>query len=157
MKARKYLYFAILGFLCSISLPAVWAQTAAGQPATGALRGQVADPSGAAIPAASVVLTPATGAPVVIQSDAQGGYDFKGVPAGKYTLTIAAPGFTLYENDNVVVADHTGATSGAPQTPHGLVATASNSATPRRAALRQLGQIAAPGGKSALKPRSPDR
>ncbi len=24
---------------------------------------------------------------------------------GKYTLTVAAPGFTLYENDNVVIAD----------------------------------------------------
>ena len=30
-------------------------------PATGALRGQVADPSGAAIPKATVVMTPATG------------------------------------------------------------------------------------------------
>jgi Carboxypeptidase regulatory-like domain len=105
MKVRKYLYLAILGFLCSMSLPALWAQTATGQPATGSLRGQVADPSGAAIPGASVVLTPATGSPSVIQSDAQGGYDFKGVPAGKYSLTIAAQGFTLYENDNVVVSN----------------------------------------------------
>jgi hypothetical protein len=104
MKARKYLYFAILGLLCSICLPALWAQTETSQPATGSLRGQVADPSGAAIPGASVVLTPATGSPVVIQSDAQGGYDFKGVPAGKYTLTVAATGFTLYENDNVVIS-----------------------------------------------------
>src|SRR5215831_6377647 len=105
MKARKYLYFAILGLLCSISLPASWAQTATGQPAAGGLRGQVADPSGAAIPGASVVLTPATGSPIVIQSDAQGGYDFKGVPAGKYMLSIAAQGFTLYENDNVVISN----------------------------------------------------
>src|SRR5215831_18684908 len=102
MKARKHLYFAILGLLCSMSVPALWAQTATGQPATGSLRGQVADPSGAAIPGASVVLTPATGSPIVIQSDAQGGYDFKGAPAGKYTLTVAAQGFTLYENDAVV-------------------------------------------------------
>ena len=27
------------------------------------------------------------------------------LPAGKYTLTVSAAGFTLYENDNVVIAD----------------------------------------------------
>jgi len=75
------------------------------QDASGALRGQVADPSGAAIPGASVVMTPANGSPVVIQSNAQGMYEFKSLPAGKYTLTVAATGFTLYENDNVVIAD----------------------------------------------------
>ena len=32
-------------------------------------------------------------------------YEFKTLPAGKYSLTVAAQGFTLYENDNVVIAD----------------------------------------------------
>src|SRR5246127_955423 len=32
-------------------------------------------------------------------------YEFKSLPAGKYTLTVAATGFTLSENDNVVIAD----------------------------------------------------
>jgi hypothetical protein len=32
-------------------------------------------------------------------------YEFKTLPAGKYSLTVVAQGFTLYENDNVVVAD----------------------------------------------------
>lgn len=78
---------------------------AAGQAGTGALRGQVTDPSGAAISAASVIVTPQSGSPIVVQSNAQGMYEFKNLAAGKYTLTVAATGFTLYENDNVVVAD----------------------------------------------------
>src|SRR5271170_6729864 len=82
------------------------AQSAAPAPAgSGALRGQVTDPSGAAITGASVIMTPATGSPIVVQSNAQGLYEFKTLPAGKYTLTVAAPEFTLYENDSVVVAD----------------------------------------------------
>jgi len=32
-------------------------------------------------------------------------YEFKLLPAGKYTLTVAAEGFSLYENDNVAIAD----------------------------------------------------
>ena len=68
---------------------ALWAQTGAGT-----LHGQVTDPSGAAIPGASVIMTPATGSPIVVQSNGQGIYEFKNLPAGKYTLTVAAPGFT---------------------------------------------------------------
>src|SRR5215471_12312618 len=75
------------------------------QEGKGALRGQVTDPSGAAIPAANVIMTPANGSPIVIHSNDQGMYEFKSLPTGKYTLTVAANGFTLYENDNVVVGD----------------------------------------------------
>jgi len=75
------------------------------QEGKGAMRGQVTDPSGAAISSANVIMTPANGAPIVIKSNDQGMYEFKNLPAGKYTLTVAASGFTLYENDNVVVAD----------------------------------------------------
>ncbi len=76
------------------------------QTTTGALRGQVTDPSGAAITGATVVMTPATGSPVTAQTNAQGIYEFKTLSAGKYSLTVVAQGFTVYENDNVaVVAD----------------------------------------------------
>ena len=79
----------------------VSAQDSAG----GALRGQVTDPSGAAISGADIIVTPAAGAPVVVKSNPQGMFEFKTLPAGKYTLTVSAAGFTLYENDNVVLAD----------------------------------------------------
>lgn len=75
------------------------------QDATGALRGQVTDPSGAAITGATVVMTPAIASPVVAQTNAQGMYEFNTLAAGKYTLTVVAQGFTTYENNNVVIAD----------------------------------------------------
>ncbi|HYM78875.1 MAG TPA: carboxypeptidase regulatory-like domain-containing protein [Candidatus Dormibacteraeota bacterium] len=99
MKVENYLFIVVV-LLLSLCVP--WSF---GQDVTGALRGQVTDPSGAAIPGASVILTPATGAPIVVQSSAQGTYEFKNMAAGKYILTVAASGFTLYENDGVVVAD----------------------------------------------------
>ena len=98
MKVEKcvYLIGIWLFLFCAISF---------GQNPTGNLHGQVSDPSGAAISGANVVLTPATGSPVVVQSNAQGFYEFKNLAAGQYTLTVAAPGFTLYENANVAIAD----------------------------------------------------
>jgi carboxypeptidase family protein len=50
-------------------------------------------------------MTPATGSPIVVQSNAQGAYEFKTLTPGKYTLTVSALGFTLFENDNVMIAD----------------------------------------------------
>ncbi|HZQ94106.1 MAG TPA: TonB-dependent receptor [Candidatus Sulfotelmatobacter sp.] len=100
MKPKKYLHIVFILLAAS-----VLAGPALAQNASGSLRGQVADPSGAAIPDASVIMTPAAGSPIVIQSDSQGNYEFKNLPPGKYILTVAARGFTLYENDNVVVAD----------------------------------------------------
>ena len=87
-----------------VMLLLMFAASSFAQDANGSLRGQVTDPSGAAISGANVIMTPANGPPVVVQSNAQGMYEFKSLPAGKYTLTVAATGFTLYENDNVVIA-----------------------------------------------------
>jgi hypothetical protein len=99
MKLQKCVLFVGILLLFSLSISGV-AQTSGG-----ALRGQVADPSGAAIPGANVVMTPPVGSPVVVQSDGQGLYEFKSLPPGKYTLTVTAQGFTLYQNGNVVVGD----------------------------------------------------
>ncbi len=100
MKLQKYLYIAFIFLLGSLL-----ARTGVAQSMTGSLRGQVADPSGAAIPGATVIMTPAAGSPITIKSDGQGNYEFRNLASGKYVLTVAAAGFTLYENDNVVVAD----------------------------------------------------
>jgi hypothetical protein len=100
MKVEYYLRFAFIVLLMLLCVFPSFAQQAAG-----ALRGQVTDPSGAAISGASVIMTPATGSPIVVQSNGQGMYEFKSLPAGKYTLTIAATGFTVFESDNVVIAD----------------------------------------------------
>jgi hypothetical protein len=100
MKFEDYLHFAIVVVL---SLIAVLPSSA--QQATGSLHGQVTDPSGAAISGASVIMTPANGSPIVVQSNGQGMYEFKNLPAGQYTLTVSAAGFTLYENQSVAIAD----------------------------------------------------
>jgi hypothetical protein len=110
MKLERYARFFVIGLVVWLSVGAfldqtAFAQTAPAQPAMGVLRGQVADPSGAAISGASVIMTPATGSPIVVQSNGQGMYEFKALAAGKYILTVAAPGFTLSENDNVVIGD----------------------------------------------------
>ncbi len=108
MKVLKYMRCFVLSLLFLLWLNVLFAQTTAPvapQPsAAGALRGTVTDPSNAAIPGASVIMTPETGSPIVVQSGATGAFEFKALPAGKYTLTVAAAGFTLYENDNVVIA-----------------------------------------------------
>src|ERR1700757_2471241 len=100
MKVEYYLRSAFIVVLLLLCVLPSFEQQAAG-----ALRGQVTDPSGAAISGASVIMTPATGSAIVVQSNGQGMYEFKSLPAGKYTLTIAATGFTVFENDNVVIAD----------------------------------------------------
>jgi hypothetical protein len=100
MIAERYVRpFLFLVFFV-LSVGALLAQTG-----SGTLRGQITDPSGAIIPGASVIMTPATGSPIVTQSNAQGTYEFKNLTAGKYSLSAAAPGFTLYQNENVVIAD----------------------------------------------------
>ena len=77
--------------------------TCVAQAPAGSLAGQVTDPSGAAITGANVALTPATGAPLTTQTNPQGMYEFKVVAPGNYTLNVVAPGFSLYENDNVAI------------------------------------------------------
>jgi hypothetical protein len=110
MKLRKYLSFALCLALIILSLqlcaPLAVSQTAPSQASSGALRGQVTDPSGAAIAKADVVLTPAAASAALIktQSDGQGAYEFKALAAGLYSLTVVAEGFALYENNSVVVA-----------------------------------------------------
>jgi hypothetical protein len=101
MKVRFYLVNAIILYSLLYCATALLAQS------TGGLRGQVTDPSGAAIVDANVSLIPAAGSstPVTVQTNGQGFYEFKGLAAGKYTLNVVAQGFTLYENDNVVIAD----------------------------------------------------
>src|SRR5579862_5237542 len=105
MKLHTHKFFSLLLFLF-LSLTMSWAQTApAPAPATSSLRGQVTDPSGAAITGATVIMTPATGSPLTVQTNPQGMYEFKSLAPGKYILTVAALGFNLYENDSVTIAD----------------------------------------------------
>ncbi|MGA7374929.1 MAG: carboxypeptidase regulatory-like domain-containing protein, partial [Candidatus Sulfotelmatobacter sp.] len=42
-------------------------------------------------------------APIKAQANGQGQYEFKGLTPGQYTLNAFAQGFSVYENDNVVI------------------------------------------------------
>jgi hypothetical protein len=109
MKYRNlYFVLCLAIILLSLQLCATRAiaQTAASPAASGTLRGQVTDPSGAAIANVSVIMTPAatSSTPIKAKTDGQGMYEFKGLAPGQYSLTVVAEGFALYENDNVVLA-----------------------------------------------------
>ena len=115
MKVRSYRCFALIflslhlcGTFAASQVPAPQTAVAppiAPQTASGTLRGQVTDPSGAAIANASVVMTPAgvSSSPVTTQTNGQGLYEFKGLAAGQYSLTVVAQGFAVYENDSVAI------------------------------------------------------
>jgi len=109
MKVRSNLYlafcFAVFVLLSQCATLSV-SQTAAAPATSGALRGQVTDPSGAAIAKATVIMTPAatSSTPIKTQSDGQGNYEFKALAPSQYSLTVVADGFSLYENDNVNIA-----------------------------------------------------
>jgi hypothetical protein len=100
MKLKRYVYLFFIAVWFLLASSSGFAQNP-----TGSLRGQVTDPSGATISGAAVILTPASGSPVVVQSNAQGMFEFKSLAAGKYILTVSAQGFNLYENDSVEIAD----------------------------------------------------
>jgi len=58
------------------------------------IAGSVTDPAGAAIPGATVTLDQLTGAPSGnARADTSGKFKISAIPAGKYELRIAAPGF----------------------------------------------------------------
>lgn len=63
---------------------------------TGGLRGQVTDPSGAAIPAATVTLIPASGKNVSVETDTAGSYQFPALIPGIYSIRATAAGFAAF-------------------------------------------------------------
>jgi hypothetical protein len=72
---------------------------------TGIVVGTVTDPSGAAVPAATVTLTDAaTNTERTATTNESGRYDFPNVPPGKYNLTISKGGFRVGKFLNQAVA-----------------------------------------------------
>jgi Carboxypeptidase regulatory-like domain len=95
----------LLGPLVLVLFPLLFAQGAASQ--TGELRGLVLDPSGAAIPGATITLT-ATGPalqtpPLQTKSDANGRYRFPALAPGGYMVSAAAAGFATGTTAKIAV------------------------------------------------------
>ena len=113
-RIRALLLLFVVGFVSSAAL-------LFGQGTNGSLTGQVSDPSGAAIPGATVTLTNiGTNYAQVAASDNTGVYLFKLVSPGNYSLTIAATGFAEYVQSGIVINANLNAT----QNVHLKVATA---------------------------------
>ena len=68
------------------------------------LRGQVTDPSGAAIPAATVTITGPGGTTQQAQTNEQGEYVFRNLAAGAYTVRINIKGFSEFNKPSVEIA-----------------------------------------------------
>jgi Carboxypeptidase regulatory-like domain/TonB-dependent Receptor Plug Domain len=67
--------------------------------------GTVTDPSGAAIPGATVTIAQngVNGSPRVVQTNPQGSFTATNLQAGDYTVTVSASGFQTYSAQNVVM------------------------------------------------------
>src|SRR6266404_4565329 len=73
------------------------------QAPVGGLRGQVTDPSGAAVAGATVAVLPAEGASVTATTNRDGIFEVKPLAPGKYTVQVFAPGFAQFSVADVAV------------------------------------------------------
>ena len=84
---------------------ALQAATQSAPASAGGIHGQVADPSGAVIPGATVVVLTTSGKVAAkATSDAGGLYSIHGLPPGTYSVTATAQGFAAFSVPNIVVA-----------------------------------------------------
>ena len=70
---------------------------------TGGIRGQVTDPSGATVAAATILLTTPSGASMDTTTNKDGIYEFTNLGPGTYQIKAVAPGFSLFTKTDVVV------------------------------------------------------
>ena len=105
-RTRRFLHRAPLGLvLLGSAIPSVYTPRMFAQAtASGSVTGFVLDPDQAAIPGATLTLTPTGGAPRTATSGSDGGYAFRNVPAGTYSLTVTMPGFASFVRQNLRVA-----------------------------------------------------
>ena len=96
---QKYAVIFILALFVALPLFPLAAQTN-----TSTLRGQVTDPSGSAVPTATVLVTTPNGYAITANTNREGVYEVKGLAPGKYGVKVIATGFTAFEKDGVEIA-----------------------------------------------------
>lgn len=74
------------------------------QAPSGSLKGQVLDPSGAAIGNATIVVLPPQGPAISAVTDKDGFFEIKQIPPGTYTVQAIAQGFATFEKTDVAIA-----------------------------------------------------
>ena len=96
MFASRTLRFALLALVAPLALHA--------QVVGGTLAGTVTDPTGAAIPAAGVIVhNDDTGAQRSLTTSATGSFSAPAITVGTYTVTAEAPGFAHYKRTGITV------------------------------------------------------
>src|SRR5438128_1494061 len=96
---RKIFMFAL-----GLCLMASFAIIATAQENFGSIQGTIKDPKGAAIVGAEVTATsPALVRQQVATTDSEGRYNFPSLPAGLYSITASATGFTPTKKDDISV------------------------------------------------------
>jgi len=93
--------FAALLFVAA-SARIAQAQTQKPAAATGTLRGQVTDPSGAAVVKGTVLVSNAAGV-VNATTNNEGIYEVTGLAAGNYEVKVVADGFATFDQQNVTI------------------------------------------------------
>ena len=93
----------LIAVILACGLLCLAARVAAQGETTSAILGSVSDPSGAAIPNATVILTSRdTGAVRTLKSDADGRFNFTQLKPGNYSVRVEAAGFAAQQTDNVL-------------------------------------------------------
>src|SRR5579863_2715606 len=88
--------FSVLVLILIAALPLF------GQATAPTLRGQLADPSGAAIPDGTITATSDTGKVTVAQTDSQGNFLMM-LPSGVYVVRGMAKGFAPFEKSGIKI------------------------------------------------------
>ena len=97
---RDRLLSYALALLCAFAL---WSASAGAQ-TTGAIRGEVRDPTGALVPGATITATlVGTDTSRTVPTGGDGAYEIPELPVGTYTVTAHAAGFKAYTQNDVVV------------------------------------------------------
>ncbi len=93
-----------LVFVGALLFAGMAGSAAQSQEATGELRGQVTDPSGAAVAEATVLVTTPSGAATTATTNREGLFEVKGLVPGKYGVKVIAPGFAPFEKAEIEIA-----------------------------------------------------
>src|SRR5215475_3671593 len=81
----------------------------AAQNPSGSLRGQVVDPSGAAVAGATVLVIPSAGPALTLSTNREGAFEARTLAPGRYAVKVFANGFAPFESREVAVEAGAGA------------------------------------------------
>jgi hypothetical protein len=99
LRVRIQRLMCFLGFVVLLVV-----RTISAEATTGSLRGQVTDPSGAAVVGATVLVTPASGDARGATTGRDGSYEIKELAPGTYKLEATAQGFAVFSKPDVVIS-----------------------------------------------------